>query len=217
MCRIIVRVRSPKHIREDLKMNIFGKIIFILPEIIRCHFGCKMPFQFCQLKQIWAIALNEQINILLLCLTTNWYGYEQALSTKTEVQCLHKNSIVDSCSVSGRSTIHLNVSDMLAFGGFLHPCWCWLTLVAFLFLQCHLFCFISPVIYMLCKDPLRPMLFSMLLLHIFYSFMLCSCADMIATLGETTGYYALRKLHRQMISDPVGQQILRYVPGYHYS
>ena len=32
--------------------------------------------------------------------------------------------------------------------------------------------------------------------------------DMIAVLGETTGYFALRQMHRKMISDPVGQQIL---------
>lgn len=33
-------------------------------------------------------------------------------------------------------------------------------------------------------------------------------SDMIAVLGETTGYFALRQMHKQMISDPEGQQIL---------
>lgn len=34
---------------------------------------------------------------------------------------------------------------------------------------------------------------------------------MVATLGETTGYYALRQMHERMRNDPVGQRILAWV------
>lgn len=37
-------------------------------------------------------------------------------------------------------------------------------------------------------------------------------SDMVSVFGEITGYPALRSLHRQMISDPVGSQILRERP-----
>lgn len=36
--------------------------------------------------------------------------------------------------------------------------------------------------------------------------------DMIATLGETTGYYALKKIKQKMLDDPVGRQILSEEP-----
>lgn len=32
--------------------------------------------------------------------------------------------------------------------------------------------------------------------------------DMIATLGETTGLFSLRRMQKRMTEDPVGQQIL---------
>jgi hypothetical protein len=34
---------------------------------------------------------------------------------------------------------------------------------------------------------------------------------MIAALGETTGYTALKRMHFRMLKDPVGQEILRYL------
>ncbi|XP_068727744.1 ubiquinone biosynthesis protein COQ4 homolog, mitochondrial-like [Montipora capricornis] len=37
-------------------------------------------------------------------------------------------------------------------------------------------------------------------------------ADMIATLGETTGLFALRRMYKRMTVDPVGQQILKERP-----
>ncbi|KAJ7378116.1 Ubiquinone biosynthesis protein [Desmophyllum pertusum] len=37
-------------------------------------------------------------------------------------------------------------------------------------------------------------------------------SDMIATLGETTGRLALKNMHRRMMQDPVGQQILQECP-----
>eukprot|EP00794_Sanderia_malayensis_P016053 gene16053-17675_t len=37
-------------------------------------------------------------------------------------------------------------------------------------------------------------------------------SDMVAIFGETTGYNALKKLHKQMVADPVGSQILRERP-----
>lgn len=33
--------------------------------------------------------------------------------------------------------------------------------------------------------------------------------DMVATLGETTGLLALKKMHHKMSEDPVGQNILQ--------
>lgn len=36
--------------------------------------------------------------------------------------------------------------------------------------------------------------------------------DMIATLGETTGYYALKNIQKKMLQDPVGRQILEEQP-----
>lgn len=32
---------------------------------------------------------------------------------------------------------------------------------------------------------------------------------MVATLGETTGLLALKRMHQRMAEDPVGQQILK--------
>ncbi|KAL9989547.1 hypothetical protein ACROYT_G004109 [Oculina patagonica] len=37
-------------------------------------------------------------------------------------------------------------------------------------------------------------------------------ADMVATLGETTGLVALKNMHQRMIQDPVGQEILQERP-----
>lgn len=34
-------------------------------------------------------------------------------------------------------------------------------------------------------------------------------ADMVATLGETTGLLALKNMHQRMMQDPVGQEILQ--------
>jgi hypothetical protein len=34
---------------------------------------------------------------------------------------------------------------------------------------------------------------------------------MIATMGEVTGYRAIKYMHSKMISDPTGQLILRYL------
>ena len=39
--------------------------------------------------------------------------------------------------------------------------------------------------------------------------MFVDVTDMIATLGETTGHLALKNMHRRMMQDPVGQQILQ--------
>lgn len=39
-------------------------------------------------------------------------------------------------------------------------------------------------------------------------------ADMVATLGETTGLVALKNMHHRMIQDPVGQEILQLVQIY---
>lgn len=36
-------------------------------------------------------------------------------------------------------------------------------------------------------------------------------ADMIATMGEVTGQYALKYMHQKMINDPVGRLILEWV------
>lgn len=37
-------------------------------------------------------------------------------------------------------------------------------------------------------------------------------ADMVATLGETTGFLALKNMHKKMQADPVGQEILQERP-----
>lgn len=37
-------------------------------------------------------------------------------------------------------------------------------------------------------------------------------ADLVAALGETTGTFALSRMHQQMLGDPVGQRILREKP-----
>lgn len=37
-------------------------------------------------------------------------------------------------------------------------------------------------------------------------------ADMVATLGETTGFLALKNMHKKMQADPIGQQILQECP-----
>jgi len=34
-------------------------------------------------------------------------------------------------------------------------------------------------------------------------------ADMVATVGETTGLLALKNMHRRMTQDPIGQEILQ--------
>lgn len=39
-------------------------------------------------------------------------------------------------------------------------------------------------------------------------------ADMVATLGETTGHWALRSLHARMAADPTGRLILQNKPSY---
>lgn len=39
-------------------------------------------------------------------------------------------------------------------------------------------------------------------------------ADMVATLGETTGMWALRSLHTRMAEHPVGRLILQTKPAY---
>jgi hypothetical protein len=36
-------------------------------------------------------------------------------------------------------------------------------------------------------------------------------SDMICALGESTGSYALKNIHRKMMDDPEGRQILEYV------
>ena len=33
--------------------------------------------------------------------------------------------------------------------------------------------------------------------------------DMIATLGETTGHFALKRIKQKMLEDPVGRQIIK--------
>jgi hypothetical protein len=38
--------------------------------------------------------------------------------------------------------------------------------------------------------------------------LLFSSPDMIATMGETTGYFAIKHMRSQMMSDPIGRQIL---------
>ena len=39
----------------------------------------------------------------------------------------------------------------------------------------------------------------------------CVISDMVASLGETTGYFAIQQMRRQMKADPVGRQILELV------
>jgi ubiquinone biosynthesis protein COQ4 len=36
--------------------------------------------------------------------------------------------------------------------------------------------------------------------------------DMVAVLGETTGYLALRRMHRRMQQNPIGREILALKP-----
>lgn len=41
--------------------------------------------------------------------------------------------------------------------------------------------------------------------------MFVDIVDMVATLGETTGFLALMNMHKKMQADAVGQEILQWV------
>ena len=39
--------------------------------------------------------------------------------------------------------------------------------------------------------------------------MFVNVVDMVATLGETTGFLALKNMHQKIQEDPIGQEILQ--------